>query len=113
MKRIFIIALLFVLFVPYPQAQAQKQTLKNNSFTVKGGNFVTVDWQNELRKSELTFDNFKQIEKNVEALQKTARDLDRVVKEQQRTIEAQKRMIANLQRTVSNLEREVNNLKRR
>jgi len=113
MKRIFLFALLSMLFVFRPQAQDQKQTLKNNSFTVRGGNFVTVDWTNELRKSALTFDNIKQMEKNVEILQRNVRDLDKVVKEQQRTIDAQKRAIDELKRTVDNLQREVNNLKRR
>jgi len=113
MKRIFFFVLLSIFFVPCIFAQEKNPTLPN-TWTLRSGNLLLMErWSNEIRVSDITYDNLKAMEKNIEVLQKTVRDAERTIKNQEKIIRDQQRTIDNLQRTLNNLEREINNLKRR
>jgi len=112
MKRIVFSALLSVLFVSHVVAQ-ERNSILQNTWPLRSGQLLTMDrWSKEIRVTDITYDNFKQMERNIDALQRNARDLERIIKNQERIIREQQRTIDNLQRRLNNLERDVNNLRR-
>jgi len=113
MKRFLFFILLSTLFAPFVFAQQRNPTLEN-TLPFRRGNFVTVDRLNaEIRMSDITYDNFRQMERNIAVLQRNARDAERIIQSQDRVIRQQQQTIDNLQRRLNNLEREVNNFRRR
>ncbi|MCL2246866.1 MAG: hypothetical protein FWC10_07125 [Lentimicrobiaceae bacterium] len=113
MKRIFLLVLLGMLFMPCLLAQ-QRNPMLQNTVPMRRGNIVVVDrWNAELRMSDITYENFRQLERNVTALQRTTRDFQRTVQNQDRLIREQQRTIETLNRRLATLERDVNTLRRR
>jgi len=118
-QRIILFTLLSMIVTPQILAQ-EKNPILQNTYPIKDGHLITVDVWNEIRKSDITYGDIKQILKNLEELQKNAqvsertiKEQDRIIKEQQRTIENLKRSVEEMQKTLNKLERDVDNLKRK
>ena len=109
MKKIFLICL-FNLFASAIFAQLLVEPKLKNTFTVSSGNLLVIDTWNEIRKSDISYDDVKKMQKDIASLTK---ELDKTQKE----LKEAEREIANLKREMdkkhNDLVRQIEELKRR
>ncbi|MDR1347130.1 MAG: keratin [Prevotellaceae bacterium] len=108
--KIFFIAILFIAFANWTQAQAENPVLKN-TFKESSGQLVVVDMWNRLKVSALNYETVTKLIAAVESLKQDLQNANKTISEQKRTIDRMQHELNEQKRKLDAVENDMRNLK--
>jgi len=101
MKKIFLICL-FSLSVFAIFSQLLEEPKLKNIWTVSGGNLLVIDTWNEIRKSDISYDDVKKLQKELtqtkNELKEAQKEIDKMKKEMENKYNSLSRQIEELKK---------------
>jgi len=94
-------------------AQELKNPTLEDRFTYRGGDFLMVDDFQRIKKSEISYDDIKNLQETVQKLSDELKETNKTVKEQQNTIVRLNKEMKELENTVQRQNKKIEELERK